>query len=170
MSEEAALCEEAATGFNDDEIANVNLHSVESISDLHWTSTSLELPKGAEGSSQPSTPGTSDTRVPVSTKTLLTDESNTPSPQPSFTVMDCFQWPICGPTCCRLVLYTVLASLIIGTIALIAYTVVLSEHHSESISALSAKLASQEKSIRQLRLATSRVWQWLNASDPLGHT
>ncbi|XP_069062914.1 leucine-rich single-pass membrane protein 2 [Pleurodeles waltl] len=173
MSEEAALCEEAAIGSNEIEALEVNLHTVESISDIHLTSTNLEAPKGAEGKndSPPRTPTSPySNNIPVDIKTFPDEDLDFPTPEPPVTEVNCFQWPCCGPTCCRLVLYSALVGLIVTSVALIVYSVQLSSEHSESIFALSHRLAYQEESIRRLRLAISQLWQRLNASQPLGPT
>ncbi|XP_078518379.1 leucine-rich single-pass membrane protein 2 [Lissotriton helveticus] len=173
MAEGGVLCEKSTIGSNENDALEVNLHTVESISDIHLTSTNLEVPKGAEGNND-SLPRTftapHGNRIPADTKMFPDEDLDFPTPEPPVTEVNCLQWPCCGPTCCRLVLYTALVGLIITSVALIVYSVHLSSEHSESILFLSHRLAYQEESIRRLRLASSQLWQRLNASEPLGPT
>ncbi|XP_066471923.1 leucine-rich single-pass membrane protein 2 [Tiliqua scincoides] len=144
------------------DLAEINLHAVESISDLHSASK-------ASGGNSPSQPNTPQTPHSASFKhfTLPHEGSSSFPPRTealhlssAFTCCPCFG-PTCGPTS----FFALLGVLVVASLALATLAVYLSVLQSESLRGLAQILESQERTIQQMRILSLQLWHQLNASD-----
>ncbi|KAL8212291.1 UNVERIFIED_CONTAM: hypothetical protein K2H54_042418 [Gekko kuhli] len=114
-------------GSND--MAEINLHAVESISDLHYVSSRHDRAKGSEGSSQ-SPPNTPQTPHGTFSKHFNLpneeDASFLPSVQAVHFIPACTCCPCFGPTCCPTGFLALLGVLVVASLALATLAVYLS--------------------------------------------
>ncbi|XP_060096039.1 leucine-rich single-pass membrane protein 2 isoform X2 [Heteronotia binoei] len=154
-------------------MAEINLHAVESISDLHYASSRNDHAKGSEGSSQspPNTPKTP--HGTFSKHFSLPNEEDTsflPPVQAAHFIPACTCCPCFGPTCCPTAFLALLGVLVLASLALATLAVYLSVLQSESLRVLARWLESQEVTIRQMRAMSLQLWSQLNASEPGAQT
>ncbi|XP_053147132.1 leucine-rich single-pass membrane protein 2 isoform X2 [Hemicordylus capensis] len=172
MVKDAASSDMELIELSSNNLAEINLHAVESISDLHCASR-LEDTKVSGGDS-PSQPNTPRTPHGISSKhfTLPNEGSSSFFPRaaginvsPAYTYCPCFR-----PTCCPISFFALLGLLVMASLALAMLAVYLSVLQSESLRGIAQGLESQEKTIRQMRILSSQLWYQLNASDPGAET
>ncbi|KAJ6667690.1 hypothetical protein lerEdw1_016011 [Lerista edwardsae] len=161
MVKDATSSDRELVELSSHELAEINLHAVESISDLHSASK-------ASGGNSPSQPNTPQTPHGAAFKrfTLPHEGSSSSSPSPealhassTFTCCPCFS-PTCGPTS----FLALLGVLVVASLALATLAVYLSVLQSESLRGLAQILESQERTIQQMRILSSQLWHQLNAS------
>ncbi|XP_028574500.2 leucine-rich single-pass membrane protein 2 [Podarcis muralis] len=148
-------------------MAEINLHAVESISDLHYASGGRESTRVSEGGS-PSQPNSPWTPHSTSSKhfTFPHEEDTSFLPVqnlhllPAFTCCPCF-----GPTCCPASFFALLGVLVVASLGLATLAVYLSVLQRESLRVLAQWLESQEEAIREMRAVSLQLWRQLNASD-----
>ncbi|XP_062979438.1 leucine-rich single-pass membrane protein 2 isoform X2 [Elgaria multicarinata webbii] len=156
----------------DNDMAEINLHAVESISDLHYASGRQESVKASEGSSQ-SRPHTPWTPHSVSSKHFIFPSEDDPSflpvqnfhLTPHLTCCPCF-----SPSCCPTGFFALLGVLVVASLGLATLAVYLSVLQRESLRVLAQWLESQEEAIRQMRAVSLQLWRQLNASEPGAQT
>ncbi|XP_032655219.1 leucine-rich single-pass membrane protein 2 [Chelonoidis abingdonii] len=139
--------------LNGNDLAEINLHSVDSISDLYWVSGGH---KAAEGnglfqSATPQTPQAHSTKRRVAGPALLP------------TLRAVHTTPTCP--CCRTALFALLGALVLASLALAMLAVYLSVLQSESLRVLSQWLEAQEESVRQMKATSLQLWKRLNVSE-----
>ncbi|XP_053889810.1 leucine-rich single-pass membrane protein 2 [Malaclemys terrapin pileata] len=144
--------------LNGNDLAEINLHSVESISDLYWVSGGH---KAAEGNS-PSQSTTPQTPQAHSTKRRVAGSALLPTLRAVRTTPIC---PCFHPACCRTALFGLLGALVLASLALATLAVYLSVLQSESLRVLSQWLEAQEESVRQMRATSLQLWKRLNISE-----
>ncbi|XP_075795654.1 leucine-rich single-pass membrane protein 2 isoform X2 [Pelodiscus sinensis] len=162
--EEPAAADASPAGdpsdLNSGNLVEINLHSVESISDLHWASTGHKAPE-ENGPSPSTTPWTPPAKYRGAGPALL----------PTLrAIRTAPLWPRVRPACCRPALLTLLGALVLGSLALATLAVYLSVLQSESLRVLARWLEAQEESVRQMRGTSLQLWKWLNASAPEAQT
>ncbi|XP_044307031.1 leucine-rich single-pass membrane protein 2 [Varanus komodoensis] len=156
----------------DTDRAEINLHAVESISDLHYASGRPEGFKASEGSSQ-SQPNTPWTPHSASSKHFFFPNEEDPSFLPVQNLHiapDFFCCPCFSPTCCPTGFFALLGVLVVASLGLATLAVYLSVLQRESLRVLSQWLESQEEAIRQMRAVSVQLWRQLNASEPGAQT
>ncbi|XP_077182097.1 leucine-rich single-pass membrane protein 2 isoform X2 [Paroedura picta] len=155
------------------DMAEINLHAVESISDLHCASTRHDHAKNPEGSSQ-SPPTTPQTPHGTFSKHFSLphedDASFLPPVQTVHFIPACTCCPCFGPTCCPTGFLALFGVLVVASLALATLAVYLSVLQSESLRVLARWLESQEATIRQMRAMSLQLWSQLNASEPAVQT
>ncbi|XP_063148052.1 uncharacterized protein LOC134489350 [Candoia aspera] len=169
MVKDSASSDRELIEQNDTE--DINLHAVESISDLHYASIRSEDTKVPEGSSQ-SQPITPWTPHRASSKhASFPDEDDPAFPAVQhlhllpFTCCPCFR-----PACCPTAFFALLGVLVVASLGLATLAVYLSVLQRESLRALAQWLESQEEAIRQMRAVSLQLWRELNASELGGQT
>ncbi|KAG6938153.1 leucine rich single-pass membrane protein 2, partial [Chelydra serpentina] len=141
--------------LNGNDMAEINLHSVESISDLYWVSGGHKAAEG-NGPSQSTTPQAHSTKRHGAGPALL------PTLRAVRTTPIC---PCFRPACCRTALFALLGALVLASLALATLAVYLSVLQSESLRVLSQWLEAQEESVRQMRATSLQLWKRLNVSE-----
>ncbi|CAM5127523.1 unnamed protein product [Eretmochelys imbricata] len=144
--------------LNGNDLAEINLHSVESISDLYWVSGGHKATEG-NGLSQSTTPQTPQDH---STKRCGAGPALLPTLRTVRTTPIC---PCFHPACCRTALFALLGALVLASLALATLAVYLSVLQSESLRVLSQWLEAQEESVRQMRATSLQLWKRLNVSE-----
>ncbi|CAM4579854.1 leucine-rich single-pass membrane protein 2 [Lepidochelys kempii] len=144
--------------LNGNDLAEINLHSVESISDLYWVSGGHKAAEG-NGLSQSTTPQTPQAH---STKRCGARPALLPTLRTVRTTPIC---PCFHPACCRTALFALLGALVLASLALATLAVYLSVLQSESLRVLSQWLEAQEESVRQMRATSLQLWKRLNVSE-----
>ncbi|XP_060127534.1 leucine-rich single-pass membrane protein 2 isoform X2 [Zootoca vivipara] len=115
-------------------MADINLHAVESISDLHYASSGRESARVSEGGS-PSQPNSPWTPHSTSSKhfTFPNEEDTSFLPVqnlhllPAFTCCPCF-----SPTCCPTSFFALLGVLVVASLGLATLAVYLSDLHNSA--------------------------------------
>ncbi|KAM6470343.1 leucine-rich single-pass membrane protein 2 [Liasis olivaceus] len=165
MVKDSASSDRELIEHNDME--DINLHTVESISDLHYASIRSEDTKASEGSSQsqPITPWPPHRASSKHVSFPNEDDSAFPPVQnfhllPDFTCCPCFR-----PACCPTAFFALLGVLVMASLGLATLAVYLSVLQRESLRALAQWLESQEEAIRQMRAVSLQLWRQLNASE-----
>ncbi|XP_061473825.1 leucine-rich single-pass membrane protein 2 [Rhineura floridana] len=168
MVKDAASSDRELTEFSDNVMGEINLHAVESISDLHYASSRLEGAKVSEGSSQ-SQPNTPWTPQSASSKHFIFPNEGNMSflPLQNFPVLPAVTCcPCFSPTCCPTGFFALLGVLVVASLGLATLAVYLSVLQRESLRVLAQWLESQEEAIRQMRAVSLQLWRQLNASEP----
>nr|XP_056712610.1 leucine-rich single-pass membrane protein 2 isoform X1 [Euleptes europaea] len=158
-------------GSND--MAEINLHPVESISDLHYASSRHDGAKGSEGSSYSPSNTPQSPHGTFSKQFSLPHEDDTsflPPVQAVHIIPACTCCPCFGPTCCPTGFLALLGVLVVASLALATLAVYLSVLQSESLRVLARWLESQEATIRQMRAVSLQIWSRLNATEPGAQT
>ncbi|KAM3844672.1 leucine-rich single-pass membrane protein 2 [Vipera latastei] len=149
------------------EMEDINLHTVESISDLHYASIRNEDTKVSDGNSLSlaTTPGPPHT-ASFKRFSFPNEDNSAFSPAQNFhllpasTCCPCFR-----PACCPTAFFALLGVLVVTSLGLATLAVYLSVLHRESLRNLAQWLESQEETIRQMRAVSLQLWRQLNASE-----
>ncbi|KAJ7316679.1 hypothetical protein JRQ81_002841 [Phrynocephalus forsythii] len=163
MVKEVASSDKELTELGENDVAEINLHAVESISDLHYGSSRHE----ENSQIQHSTPWTPHSATSSKHFTFPNEEDSSFVPiqnfhmVPAFTCCPCF-----GPTCCPTGFFALLGVLVVASLGLATLAVYLSVLQRESLRVLAQWLESQEEAIRQMRAVSLQLWKQLNASEP----
>ncbi|XP_019402993.1 PREDICTED: leucine-rich single-pass membrane protein 2 [Crocodylus porosus] len=162
----AAALDGEPLSLSGNDLADIDLHPVESISDLYWASGGHEGHKGTEGN---------DPSLPNAPRALHTHPARYITPHHGLLPMlrPIRPDPVCpcfSPICCRRALFTFLGMLVMGSLILATLAVYLSVLQSESLRILSQWLTSQEQSVRQMRATSLQLWSRLNATEPGAQT
>ncbi|XP_050814705.1 leucine-rich single-pass membrane protein 2 [Gopherus flavomarginatus] len=144
--------------LNGNDLAEINLHSVDSISDLYWVSGGHKAAEG-NGPSQSTTPQTPQAH---STKRRVAGPALLPTLRAVSTIPIC---PYFRPSCCRTALFALLGGLVLASLALAMLAVYLSVLQSESLRVLSQWLEAQEESVGQMKATSLQLWKRLNVSE-----
>ncbi|KAH1167674.1 leucine-rich single-pass membrane protein 2 [Mauremys mutica] len=144
--------------LNGNDLAEINLHSVDSISDLYWVSGGHKAAEG-NGPSQSTTPQTPQAH---STQRRVAGPALLPTLRAVRTTPIC---PCFRPACCRTALIALLGGLVLASLALATLAVYLSVLQSESLRVLSQWLEAQEESVRQMKATSLQLWKRLNVSE-----
>ncbi|EMP33863.1 hypothetical protein UY3_08946 [Chelonia mydas] len=144
--------------LNGNDLAEINLHSVESISDLYWVPGGHKAAEG-NGLSQSTTPQTPQAH---STKRCGAGPALLPTLRAVRTTPIC---PCFHPACCRTALFALLGALVLASLTLATLAVYLSVLQSESLRVLSQWLEAQGESVRQMRATSLQLWKRLNVSE-----
>ncbi|XP_074860958.1 leucine-rich single-pass membrane protein 2 isoform X2 [Carettochelys insculpta] len=137
--------------------AEIALHAVDSISDLHWAAGGAKGPEG-NGPAASTTPQNHTAMRRGAQPALLPTLQAAP-------LCPCFR-----PPCSRTALFTLLGALVLGSLALATLAVYLSVLQSESLRLLARWLEAQEEAVRQMRATSLQLWTWLNGSEAGGQT
>ncbi|XP_054831159.1 leucine-rich single-pass membrane protein 2 isoform X2 [Eublepharis macularius] len=159
--------------LSSNDTAEINLHAVESISDLHCVSSRHDHVKGSEGSAHSQLNTTQTPHGAFSKHVRLPDEDDSsflPPGQAVHIIPACTCCPCFSPTCCPTGFFALLGVLVVASLALATLAVYLSVLQSESLRVLARWLESQEATIRQMRAMSLHVWSQLNVSDPGART
>ncbi|XP_042304908.1 leucine-rich single-pass membrane protein 2 isoform X1 [Sceloporus undulatus] len=159
--------------LSDNDVAEINLHAVESLSDLHYTSSKHEGAKALRGSiqSQPNTPRTPQSATSSKHFTFPNEEDTAFLQVQNFHILPAFTCcPCFSPTCCPAGFFALLGVLVVASLGLATLAVYLSVLQRESLRVLAQWLESQEEAIRQMRAVSIQLWRQLNDSEPGAHT
>ncbi|XP_070591908.1 leucine-rich single-pass membrane protein 2 [Erythrolamprus reginae] len=150
------------------EMEDINLHTVESISDLHYASIrSGEDIKDSEGNRQPrsTTPGPPH-KASFKHLSFPNEDNSAFSPAQNFHLLSTFTCcPCFRPACCPTAFFALLGVLVVTSLGLATLAVYLSVLQRESLRNLAQWLESQEEAIRQMRAVSLQIWRQLNASE-----
>ncbi|XP_070793188.1 leucine-rich single-pass membrane protein 2 [Pituophis catenifer annectens] len=150
-----------------DEMEDINLHTVESISDLHYASIRSEDTKASEGNSQSqaTTPGPPH-KASFKHFSFPNEDNSAFSPAQNFHLLSTFTCcPCFRPACCPTAFFALLGVLVVTSLGLATLAVYLSVLQRESLRNLAQWLESQEEAIRQMRAVSLQLWRQLNASE-----
>ncbi|XP_067417243.1 leucine-rich single-pass membrane protein 2 [Emydura macquarii macquarii] len=148
--------------FNGNDLVEIDLRSVESISDLYWASGGHRAAEG-NGPSHSTTP-------PIPQAHSTTGRGAGPALLPTLRAVRAAPGcPCFGFACCRTALFALLGVLVLASLALATLAVYLSVLQSESLRILAQWLESHEESVRQMRTTSLQLWKQLNASEADGH-
>ncbi|XP_060615865.2 leucine-rich single-pass membrane protein 2 [Anolis sagrei] len=168
MLKDATSSDRELLEVSDNDMAEINLHAVESISDLHYASSRHEGAKVGEESrwSQPNTPQTPHSATSSKHFTFPNEEDTGFLPVPDFNILHAFTCcPCFGFTFCPTGFFVLLGVLVVASLGLATLAVYLSVLQRESLRVLAQWLESQEEAIRQMRAVSIQLWQQLNNSE-----
>uniref|UniRef100_A0A6J0TF45 Leucine-rich single-pass membrane protein 2 n=1 Tax=Pogona vitticeps TaxID=103695 RepID=A0A6J0TF45_9SAUR len=167
MVKKAASSERELMELSENDVAEINLHAVESISDLHYGSSRHE----GSSQTQHNSPWTPHSLASSKHFTFPNEEDSSFVPIQNFHMMPTFTCcPCFGPTCCPTGFFALLGVLVVASLGLATLAVYLSVLQRESLRTLAQWLESQEEAIRQMRAVSLQLWKQLNASEPGAQT